>query len=77
MDKFKEKSRMKQWKYKINLKGLLQMMIYRKDEDSYRKKPSKEKKHQINLRRKRNKRENSRNNKKQQFKNRFSKSKKG
>lgn len=45
MGKLKEKSRMKQWKYKINLKGLLQMMIYRKDAGSYRKKLNKEKRH--------------------------------
>ena len=48
MGKLKEKSRMKQFKYKINLKGLLQMMIYRKGAGSYRKRPNKEKKHQIN-----------------------------
>lgn len=45
MGKLKEKSRMKQFKYKINLKGLLQMMIYRKGAGSYRKRPNKEKKH--------------------------------
>lgn len=63
-DKLKEKFRMKQWKYKIKLKDLLQMMIYRKDEGSYRKKPNKEKKHLINLKKKRSKRESSKNNKK-------------
>lgn len=45
LDKLKEKYRLKQWKYKMNLKDLLQMMIYRKDENSYRKKPNKERKH--------------------------------